>query len=124
MKLNTARIFVRDLEAAQSFYRDALGLALRGGGAGSGYCVFDAGAARLIVESVEESAPAEDQALVGRFTGLSFTVQDIAAKYEQLLSRRVQFTGAPEPQSWGGTLATFMDPAGNELQLVQGPNAG
>jgi catechol 2,3-dioxygenase-like lactoylglutathione lyase family enzyme len=31
MKLNTARIFVRDLETAQTFYRDALGLSQRGG---------------------------------------------------------------------------------------------
>lgn len=34
-------------------------------------------------------------------------------------AKGVAFSGAPEPQAWGGTLATFMDPAGNRLQLVQ-----
>jgi predicted enzyme related to lactoylglutathione lyase len=57
VKLSTARIFVRDLDAARSFYRDKLGLALRALSA--------------------------------------------------------------ERQTWGGILATFRDPAGNELQLVQ-----
>ena len=106
MKLNTARIFVRDLEAAQSFYRDALGLTLRGGNPRIGYCVFDSGGAQLVVESVPDEAPAAERDLVGRFTGLSFSVEDIAAMYERLLSLRVRFTGAPETQAWGGILAT------------------
>jgi predicted enzyme related to lactoylglutathione lyase len=56
---------------------------------------------------------------VGRFTGLSFSVPDIQSKYAELLSKGVTFSGAPEAQAWGGTLATFTDPAGNALQLVQ-----
>ncbi len=34
---------------------------------------------------------------------------------------RLEFSGAPEKQDWGGWLATFKNPAGNELQLVQLP---
>jgi catechol 2,3-dioxygenase-like lactoylglutathione lyase family enzyme len=123
MKLSAVRIFVRDLESAQAFYRDALGLKLRGGNPTTGYCVFESGEAHVVVEAVPDEAPPDEQVLVGRFTGLSFAVKNIAATYEQLLSRNVAFTGAPEAQSWGGILATFKDPAGNELQLVQG-NAG
>jgi catechol 2,3-dioxygenase-like lactoylglutathione lyase family enzyme len=119
MKLSAVRIFVRDLESAQVFYRDTLGLKLRGGDPDSGYCVFESGEARVVVESVSDDAPTDDQTLVGRFTGISFAVNNIVAIYEQLLLRNVAFTGAPETQSWGGVLATFKDPAGNELQLVQ-----
>ncbi len=119
MKLSTARIFVRDLEAAQAFYRDTLGLRLHAGSSALGYCVFESGGAQLVVESVPVEAPADEQCLVGRFTGLSFTVENVAAAYERLTSRNVSFSGAPETQSWGGVLATFKDPAGNELQLVQ-----
>ena len=123
MKLGTARIFVRDLDAARSFYRDKLGLSLRAYSAESGYCVFESGAAQLVVEAVPNEAPADEQVLVGRFTGLSFAVENIAAVYQRLTSLDVPFTGAPETQTWGGVLATFQDPAGNELQLVQA-NAG
>lgn len=123
MKLSTARIFVRDLDAARSFYRDKLGLALRAYSAEAGYCVFESGAAQLVVEAVPNEAPADEQVLVGRFTGLSFAVENVAAVYQRLTSLDVPFTGAPETQAWGGILATFQDPAGNELQLVQA-NAG
>ena len=119
MRLSTARIFVRDLEAARSFYRDKLGLALRAQSASLGYCVFESGAAQLVVEAVPDGAPDDEQVLVGRLTGLSFTVENVAAAYQHLVSLDVPFTGTPEVQAWGGTLATFKDPAGNELQLVQ-----
>jgi uncharacterized glyoxalase superfamily protein PhnB len=54
---------------------------------------------------------------------LSFTVQDIETKHQELAARGVRFTGLPEKQSWGGILATLQDPSGNELQIVQHPAA-
>jgi uncharacterized glyoxalase superfamily protein PhnB len=84
--------------------------------------VFDAEPLSLVVEHVATDAPAEDQALVGRFTGLSFDVTDVEAKFQELSSLGVAFTGLPERQQWGGILATLRDPAGNELQLVQQPS--
>lgn len=121
MQLHTARIFVQDLALAARFYEEILGLPLKADGRDQGFCVFGAGPMSLVVESVEADAPPEDLALVGRFTGLSFDVADIQSKYTELSSRGVTFSGLPEPQSWGGILATLRDPAGNELQLVQQP---
>ena len=85
-----------------------------------GFLVYRSGALDLVVEAVPVDAPEDDRVLVGRFTGLSFTVSDIQSKYTELLAKGVAFSGAPELQAWGGTLATFTDPAGNGLQLVQG----
>jgi predicted enzyme related to lactoylglutathione lyase len=123
MELNAARVFVRDLASAKNFYSAKLGLALKADGTKYGYCVFKTGSTELIVEAVADDAPEEDRVLVGRFTGLSFTVQDIEAKHQELASRGVHFTGMPEKQSWGGILATLQDPSGNELQIVQRPTA-
>jgi lactoylglutathione lyase len=123
MELRTARVFVNDLESARQFYLERLGLAIRADGSQHGYCVFGAGIVQLVVETVAQDAAREDQALVGRFTGLSFTVQDVVAKHRELAALGVPFTGMPEKQPWGGVLATFMDPAGNELQIVQHPVA-
>lgn len=123
MQLNTARVFVKDISAAKAFYGRTLALPLKADGEADGYCVFRSGAAELVVESVPDEAPDDDQRLVGRFTGLSFTVDDIQSAYQRLRACGVAFSGQPERQSWGGTLATFRDPSGNELQIVQPPAA-
>ncbi len=121
MKLSGARLFVRELTEARQFYALVVGLKLKHDALKFGYCVFDAGEVKLVVESVPTDAPPEDHVLVGRFTGLSFAVADITAEHSRLLAAGALFTAAPEKQSWGGWLATFKDPAGNELQLVQHP---
>ena len=123
MELNTARVFVRDIDAAKQFYSSKLGLPLKADGSQYGYCVFKAGSTELVVEVLAEDAPEEDRILVGRFTGLSFTVQDCGEKHRELVALGVPFTGAPEKQFWGGILATLQDPSGNELQIVQHPTA-
>jgi predicted enzyme related to lactoylglutathione lyase len=119
MELNTARVFVKDIESAKQFYSGKLGLKIKADGSQYGYCVFNAGSTDLVVETVADDAPDEDRVLVGRFTGLSFTVRDVEAKYRELAASGVPFTGLPEKQQWGGILATLQDPAGNELQIVQ-----
>ena len=103
----------------RQFYGDKLGLSVEGFSAESGYCAFDTGPTKLILETIASDAPADDQALVGRFTGLSFPVDDIKGAQERLSSLGVRFSGSPEKQYWGGWLSTFKDPDGNGLQLVQ-----
>lgn len=121
MNLNTARVFVRDIEAAKTFYAAVLELPLQFDGAAMGYCVFKPGAATLVVELVPPDAPEDEQVLVGRFTGLSFQVADAAQAYASLSARGAEFCEAPERQPWGGVLATLRDPAGNEIQICEYP---
>jgi catechol 2,3-dioxygenase-like lactoylglutathione lyase family enzyme len=123
MKLAAVRLFVRDLAAARDFYAAQLGLHLQHDGSADGFCVFDVDGIDLVVEAVPADAPADEQALVGRFSGMSFAVGDIAAAYARMVAAGVPFGGPPQLQFWGGTLATLSDPAGNELQLVQYPAA-
>jgi predicted enzyme related to lactoylglutathione lyase len=121
LRLAAARIFATDLDEAASFYADVLGLRVRARSIDAGYVVFDAGACDLVVERAEPQADGEDPSLVGRFTGLSFAVDDLEATHAVLEQRGVRFTGKPERQAWGGVLATLVDPAGNQVQLVQYP---
>ena len=120
MNLGAARVFVRDINEAKVFYSQRLGLAVESADEERGFCMFDTGATKLIVEvlGIEDE---ESHELVGRFTGLSFPVPDIHAKHRQLAAAGVEFSGEPEQQYWGGWLATFKDPSGNGLQLVQQP---
>lgn len=120
MNLGFARIFVRDIVEARTFYSQRLGLRIEAADDERGFCMFDTGATKLIVEAVG-CADEEDPALVGRFTGLSFPVENIQSKHLELSGAGVEFSGAPEQQYWGGWLATFRDPSGNGLQLVELP---
>ena len=98
MELNTARVFVRDIDSAEQFYSGTLGLAIKADGSQYGYCVFKAGRTDLVVETVADEAPEEERVMVGRFTGLSFSVQDVEAKHRELAASGVPSTGVPEKQ--------------------------
>ena len=121
MNLSSARIFVRDLEEAAQFYGGKMRFVQSAGGIEQGACIYETGGMQLVVEAVAPDAPQDEQALVGRFTGLCFAVDDIKSVHRQLLLLGVRFCGEPEEQYWGGWLGTFLDPAGNEMQLVQSP---
>lgn len=121
MRLAAARVFVRDLEEASGFYEKTLGFRVKARAPDAGYVVLEAQTCELIVERIAPDAPSDEQALVGRFTGLSFDVEGIELLCKDLSARGVAFTGQPERQVWGGTLATLRDPAGNEFQLVEYP---
>lgn len=123
MKLAAARIFVWDIKEARVFYEQKLGMSLSAAGPEADFLVFEVQACELVVERVAPDAAPEEKALVGRFTGLSFSVKDIEQRCRQLEEQGVQFIGSPERQAWGGILATLRDPAGNELQLVEYPSA-
>ena len=120
MRLAAARVFVRDLSPAIGFYTTLLGQPTAVDPDGT-YAVFDASTTDIVVETVPDDAPPDDLALVGRFTGLSFAVDDLADAYERLQTAGLRFSSEPELQAWGGRLATVVDPSGNELQLVQYP---
>jgi catechol 2,3-dioxygenase-like lactoylglutathione lyase family enzyme len=124
MRVSGIRVFVREIEGAKTFFGSMLGLPLTTDGCAQGFCVFRAGdGLDLVVEAVPADAPADEQVLVGRFSGVSFRVDDMAAAHARLRAVGVRFSGEPETQFWGGVLATFDDPAGNQYQLVQHPAA-
>lgn len=121
MEIYGIRVFVNEIEEAKQFYIQKIGL--KPEAIGPGFVMFDTGAAKLMVEAVSADDAKEHSSLVGRFTGISLNVSSIELEYKKLVSKGVNFSAKPEPQHWGGWLATFMDPAGNELQLVQQPAA-
>lgn len=118
MKISAARIFVRDIQMAKDFY-SKLGLEVEHYDIDFGVCIFKTGETKLIIEVVPETAPEEEQVLVGRFTGFSFATNDIQEDYKTLKSNGIHFIGEPEQQYWGGWLATLIDPSKNGIQLVQ-----
>lgn len=121
MEVYGIRIFVNDIEEAKQFYTEKI--SLKPEAVGPGFVMFNTGAAKLMVESVSADDLEKHANLIGRFTGISFNSTNIESECKNLAAKGVVFSGKPEQQYWGGWLATFMDPAGNELQLVQQPTA-
>jgi predicted enzyme related to lactoylglutathione lyase len=119
MRVAAVRIFVTDLARSASWYQRLLGTNPTAGDPDSGYVVFDAGL-DLVLESVDDDSDIAADALIGRFTGVSLAVDDVRVTLLSMADT-VDVVGAPELQSWGGTLATIADPDGNQLQLVQYP---
>lgn len=50
---------------------------------------------------------------------VNFGVDDIESEYSRLTSQGIIFIRKPEKEHWGGRIATFSDPDGNILQLMQ-----
>lgn len=121
MKLSALRLYVHRLDRAIDFYVQRLGLAIKVDGRRQGWCVLALGDVDLVIEAVPPDAPEDEQALVGRHTGISLAVDDIQAQQRALAARGVPFQSDPERQAWGGWLTTLVDPDGNQLQLVQHP---
>lgn len=121
------RIFTRDLALARTFYRARLGLAELT--ARDRWAVFDGGSVQVIVELATPGDHDDDGGgeggeggdSVGRFVGVSFSVDDAEAACDHLASMGVEIVGRPARQPWGGTLAHVADPDRNVLTLVQYP---
>lgn len=117
MKLTSVSIWSEDLQHLLPFYRDVLGMPLRL--ETPGFVMLggpDEPAVALGTHS-EVHGRASDPA---RHI-VSFEVPDIRAEYARLTGRGVEFL--EEPQDGGDVkFATFKDPEGNLLQLVQFPS--
>ena len=103
-------------EAMARFYRDQLGLTPRT--SKPDFINFDWGGVRLSVgvhDRVHGSSGDPLRIMV------NLAVEDIHATHARLAGAGVVFTRPPEAEEWGGRVATFLDPDGNLLQLLELP---
>ena len=107
-------VWTEDPDRLVVFYRDTLGLKLRG--YKEGWANFEWGDLRLnlgLHERVKGHAQDPYRIMI------SFGVTDIHYEYRHLSEQGVEFVRPPEQEHWGGWVATFLDPDGNILQLLQ-----
>ena len=103
-------------EAMARFYRDRLGLTPRT--SKPDFINFDWGGVRLSV-SVHDRVRGESRDPLRIMVNLA--VDDIRAVHARLAGAGVAFTRPPETEDWGGQVASFLDPDGNLIQLMQLP---
>ena len=110
---------VSNLDDALEFYGDVLGLSVQ----------LDSSENNWIELGREE--PHEKLALYvpsihdkrqpGGDTGIVFETDDIYELHRRLVDEGVEFKLKPQRQRWGGLMAIFLDPDGNELTVVEDP---
>ena len=107
-------LWTDNLEGMFSFYNDVLRLPLHS--RHEDFIAFELGEVRFnIGRHGEVAGQSKDPFRFMPHLG----VDDIHAEASRLAEAGVEFIRQPEQESWGGWVATFKDPDGNVLQLLQ-----
>lgn len=113
-KIKNIVVFVRDIPKARVFYREMLGLPP--GGETEYMMEFLPGQGTTLGVSLAMHEAA--QKLVGRHTGITFSVKGLEELCLNLTEKGVRFTEPLERTPWG-KMAVVADPDGNEFALVE-----
>ena len=104
-------ISVSDLERAKRFYEKVLGLNKKY--EYPSYVGFECG-------GVEIGLRPEAQLEIGKDSAsIQFLVDDVDEEYRKLVSKGVEFIKKPHEEPWGGRQASFHDPDGNLLEIME-----
>ena|SRR5688572_3614436 len=109
-------IWTDNLEPMARFYRDILNLPVHS--VHPDFVAFEYGVMRFSIGLHSEvNGPTKDPHRIM----VNFGTSGIHKLTEELKAKGVQFIREPELEEWGGYIATFRDPDGNLLQLLQQP---
>lgn len=119
MKIGFVTVFVTDFDKSLDFYTKTLGMEIDYTDKTS-WAQFKSGEdVSLAIEKCDHDHVEQGSKMVGRFVGVTLMVDNIEDQYNRLVAKGVEFTGRPEKQHWGGTLAHLKDLEGNVLTLMQ-----
>ena len=107
-------IWTNELERLLVFYRDTL--ELKPHSVRPHFVSFTLGEIRLGIGTHSEVC---GQTREPHRIMLNLKVNEIEGTYNLLKSKGVEFSRPPEKEHWGGWVATFSDPDGNTIQLMQ-----
>lgn len=110
-----AILWTDNLQEMVRFYRDVLGLPLHSDHGDFAAFQVRPGVRLSIGRHSQVRGPSRDPYRVM----LNLQVADIHAAHQTLSRKGVAFLRPPEREEWGGWVATFQDPDGNVLQLLQ-----
>src|SRR5437660_10481842 len=120
--ISAITLFVEDLGAARTFYRDVLGLAVHYEDPESVVFAFGGTLVNLLVTSAApeliEPATVAPPERGNRFQ-LTVDVDDVDALCPALGARGVALLNGPVDRPWGVRTASFRDPAGHIWELAQ-----
>jgi lactoylglutathione lyase len=104
-------LYVSDLKNAIKFYEKTLGLTKKY--EYSSYAGFQCGGVEIGLIPKEKMKASKDSPTV------EFLVDDVDKFYDELKKKGVNTINPPHDEPWGGRQASFKDPDGNLLEIVQ-----
>jgi lactoylglutathione lyase len=107
-------VFVKDLDAAKTFYKEQLKLPLVGESVAMMEFFPGGGVTMGVALAMHEGA----FPLVGRHTGITLNVTGLKGFYDELVAAGVKFAEPLAESPWG-RMAVVMDPEGNQFALVE-----
>jgi predicted enzyme related to lactoylglutathione lyase len=110
-------IWTQDLEGMFRFYHDGLRLPLHS--RHDDFIAFQLGENLRFNIGLHDRVAGNSQDPYRIMAHLG--VEDIHGEYLRLREEGVEFIRPPEREHWGGWIATFKDPDGNILQMLQFP---
>jgi catechol 2,3-dioxygenase-like lactoylglutathione lyase family enzyme len=117
-RLATVILRVADLERSLAFWRDRVGLPVKG--AGGPFAFLDAGGVALALNAV--APPAEPGGGLPALTELVLEAADVRAAHAELSARRVPFRTPPRPVTGDATrelwACDFRDPDGHLASIT------
>lgn len=109
-------VFTEDIKRLLPFYTHVLGLKKQV--EGGAFVVFEGGRLALGQHSQVKGNSRDTNRMI-----IDLNVDDCQAEYERLVGKGVKFVREPAQEPNGVTVATFLDPDGNTLQLFQWPRS-
>lgn len=106
-------IWTEDMKRLLPFYKDTLGLPTQM--EADEFAVFQGGQLALGQHSEVKGKSRDPNRLM-----VNLNVDDCQAEYQRLRGKGVHFVREPSKDQGEITIATFLDPDGNTLQLFQG----
>lgn len=139
--LQSVRVYVRDQERSLRFYRDQLGFSVAFDArlqSGERWLAVAPPDGTTLLSLVAPRADSPEHKLIGRSTHAVFITDDVAAKFQEWVTRGVRFQVPPRLKRikydqattdgsgmlgqsspvWGAAFATFRDVDGNSFALV------
>ncbi len=111
-------IFTTQLQEMAAFYRDVVGLEQH---SDHGELITFDVRPGLRLNIGRHSQIWTEEALDPFRIMINLGVDDIHAAHARMVDNGTEFIRPPEQEAWGGWIATFKDPDGNTLQLMQQP---
>lgn len=131
LTLSTCFVIIHDPEAALRFYRDTLGLELRGDVAREQFRWITVGSTSqpevgIVLTNYLNGSPADTDAVAalvakGALNGVHFHADDLDATFQKVRAAGAEIVQEPTDQPWGARDFAVRDPSGNLVRIDQAP---
>lgn len=131
LTLSTCFVQVHDPDSALTFYRDRLGLEVRGDVGSGGHRWITVGSPdqpeiAIVLTDFVNGGPEDGDAVAallakGAMNGVHFSTDDLAGLFAKLQQAGVEVVEEPQDREWGARDCAVRDPSGNLVRIDQAP---